>query len=450
MNPDADTNPFGHACIILSRQMTPEKKVEVIDCLGFYGITPSNDNNPFIKKIKRALGMDINFTGGYGILRREELRYLDRGVGLDGKTFHISEEQFNEFVTSCKHDIAEQDAAIGEAYDALLKEGVKPFKEKGKDKFFSVDVYKKELELAKKEGREPRLKPFELRLEFNDDGLPSLRNASTCKTRAVDLLDEAGVDKEQINDLGKGHSKGVVPRYSGQKGPLALHAIGPMEIFTSSRTKVTHFNHTWDPNFDYQTDRYQAAISKPDNLKHRWNKKYNALRTKIYWTIPPQHVIPTESTTDEETALIRNDYNIFPMLLNKVQSLMAKVQRIERLLMFSSDANCDIQSKVEILHKLHIFSRFAFSYAHKNADQSYVKAKIDEVNLFLEQIDAALKTDDIYERGCFEMNSAFSGESVVCSLQLTAKERGKCIKIMDFPNLLALDEYDQDYSLMRL
>lgn len=406
MNSDADSNPFGHACILLSRQESVRTKIEALDCIGYYGITPSSDTNPITKKVKRWLGMDIDFTGGYGILRREEMRYIDRGVGLEGKTFLISKDQFDNFISSCQTAIKKQEEAIELAYQTLKDDGIKPFKVKGKEQFFSRDIYQKELAYAASTGQTPRLTPFELRIEFNDYYMPTFRHASTCKTKAVELLVKAGVEEEHILQLGKGHSKGAVPRFSGQKGPIPLHGIGPLKTHFSKRTQLTYFNHVWQRDFDYH---------KPCD-------------ETLWWTLPPQHIMSTESTSEEETAHLRSQYDLPRSQSNEITTLMAATQRIERLLIHSKDSNRDMNGKLELLYTLRHFTREAFSHPYLNQDRSYLIENKHNVQDLLQSIYDAIQS----EEKLIEFKSMLSHKSINMLIQFSEKDEKAILKCLHF------------------
>ena len=77
MDTDAEANPFGHACLLLSRQEDELKPVEVVNAAGFYS-SRSSTVNPIYRFIKFILGFAIDLQDSSGMLREEEIRYLDK------------------------------------------------------------------------------------------------------------------------------------------------------------------------------------------------------------------------------------------------------------------------------------------------------------------------------------------------------------------------------------
>ena len=112
MDHEFSGNIFWHSCILFS-QWDESGKIEVIDNWGFYGI-PSTDRNTWLSKLKIRIGLDIDLKGNHGMLRREDLRYLDAGYGLHGVTFELSKENFESLKQKCKTMAEEQEKAIKE------------------------------------------------------------------------------------------------------------------------------------------------------------------------------------------------------------------------------------------------------------------------------------------------------------------------------------------------
>src|ERR1700722_15753039 len=101
MDQETGSSPFWHTCLLLSRLDDHTKKLEVVDNWGFYGL-PSPDSNPCLRRLKIMFRLDLAFTGTHGMLKHEEMRYLDGGKGLHGATFELTEEKFIELQKKCE------------------------------------------------------------------------------------------------------------------------------------------------------------------------------------------------------------------------------------------------------------------------------------------------------------------------------------------------------------
>src|SRR5690349_653229 len=110
MDQDTGANPFWHTCFLLSRLDEGSKKLEVVDNYGFYGL-PSTNKTSLLRKLKIKLGLDVDLNGNHGMLRHEEVRFMDLGCGLHGVTFELTEAKFNELQARCKKMVADQEQA---------------------------------------------------------------------------------------------------------------------------------------------------------------------------------------------------------------------------------------------------------------------------------------------------------------------------------------------------
>lgn len=525
MDQDTDSNLFGHSCVFFLRQEHYDSKIEVIDAIGYYGIQPTSESEPFKKEFKEKLGLNIDFQGGHGIYQREPIRFIDRGVGLKGNTFQISQSKFYELMDVLKEIIRLQETAIsdstirldealtlsiheikmsitkqkilikqlnetlppqiisyyGTLYSQLLKhidlqerlldnprvklnpdeinyfnsftinikkiikqlkqqiQGVlndasdnridsslitslkesinklesfatviTPVVYKGERKYHAKHIYKTELSRAERLNESPRLSPFEFRFTVHDDYLfpvPSFRSATDCKTKAIDILIAAGVNQADINQLGRGHSKGNMPRLNGKTTPMPLHSLGKKQTHYSKRNKMTYFNSEWDRELG------------------NYNRPYDVT---LWMTIPPQNVMSTQTISEAEATSTRKQYDLPSNLLKKMTLSMAAIQRLERILIHSESFH-DVTGKVALLLKLRHYAQHAFSHPHLNQDLAYVSKKLHEITHFLSAIHHAIQSSTV-----LTLETLNTHQSLSVDLSLSLNEKTKILKSLDF------------------
>lgn len=279
MDQEVGANAFWHTCILLSRYDEHTKKHEVVDNYGYYGL-PSTMSWPSIRALKVQAGLDVDITGNHGMLRHEEIRYLDAGKGLHGVTFELTEEQFNTLLTRCRQMAQEQSDAIHEIATFFkltpLPEGkyrIYPYEQ------YSGLIFSTEIEKAKIEGRLSRLKPFDL--------MPT-PGSNTCKAQAIDLLDGILTQEqiERITSINK-----AVSRFSGKVERIFLHSSGPLQEWTKRNGEKVY---------------YRKAMEG----------------VKLYWTIPPQEI----ETQQGET---RNLFEMDPERIDSIKAIIRKLQTLE-------------------------------------------------------------------------------------------------------------------------
>ncbi|MFI4963554.1 MAG: hypothetical protein ACHP6H_06845, partial [Legionellales bacterium] len=293
---DAGSNPFWHSCILLSQMDDEGQLMEVIDTWEFNGLPSTSESKHWAKQFfVKMTNLDLDLIGNHGMLCHAEYRYLDRGRGLHAVTFEVTEAQLRAMQNRCINRVEEQNRAIQEAAD-FLKITPKP-----KDKFkvyeyehqsnfiFAVEQFK-----AAQEGRESRLKPFQLPLTLGLSG----PQASTCKSQAVSIFDGI-LSAEQIARI---TMKGTVsstletfPRLSGKTEYIYLHTRGPLSKHTKASGEVVYF---------------------------RDNKKDS--NVKLYWTLPPQEFEALSETTSKL-------FKIDPDYVSKFKSSVKKLQGLKWL-----------------------------------------------------------------------------------------------------------------------
>lgn len=293
-DPEAGANPLWHSCILLSRMDEHTKQLEVVDNWGFYGLPTTKRDNSWANQLKIRMGLDVDLVGNHGMLRHEELRYLDLGCGLHGASFELTKEQFEQLQQKCLERVNQQENAIKEIVEPLGIKGKPPEKTRiYAYEEFSPDIYKWEKIRAQQQGREPRLQPFEIRLSWGWSG-PTLAQSNTCKTQSLSLLKNV-LSEEQISRLTDGGKHPTVPRYSGPMEPIYLHSTGPLRQHKKSAGNIVYY------------------------------RDFKDSEVKLYWTVPPQ-VIEALSEDTIKLFEIDNEY------CNSVKTVVRKLQRLEWML----------------------------------------------------------------------------------------------------------------------
>lgn len=284
MDQEAEANPLWHTCLLLSRFDEQSRKMEVVDNWGFYGI-PTTGGNSYLRRAKIQVGLDIDLTGNHGMLRHEEIRFLDLGRGLHGVTFELTEEKFNALQVKCKKTAADQIEAINEIAEKLKLEK----KDSADTRIYSyehrsVEIFEEENKLAAAEARLPRLRPFNLNL-FN----PSEMNS--CKGQVLKLLENI-ITPAQIARLVGGH-RGI-SRFSGKTERIYLHSSGPLCEHVKRSGDVVHYR-------------------DGENIE-----------VKLHWTLPPQEM---ETLSGETRAL----FQVHQDHCDEVKQVVCRLQRLEWL-----------------------------------------------------------------------------------------------------------------------
>ncbi|CAM2883382.1 hypothetical protein [Legionella worsleiensis] len=291
---EAGANPLWHSCLLLSQMDEKTQQLEVVDTWGFYGLPSTSQDNPIISKIKIKLGLNIDFFGNHGMLRHEEIRYLDLGRGLHGTTFELTAEQFNYLQQKCLEMAAQQNRAITEYVESFgiarkspEETRIYPYEH------CSREIFNWEKKRAAQHQYEPRLKPFEVRFSWGWSGL-ALTESDTCKTQSLLLLKHVLSD-EQISRLTEGGKHPTVPRYSGTMEDIILHSTGPLKQHVKRSGETVYYRDSEVPG------------------------------VRLYWTVPPQDV---DALSSETLKLL----NIDREYCAKVKSTVRKLQRLEWLL----------------------------------------------------------------------------------------------------------------------
>lgn len=363
-------NPFWHAFLLLSYWPGHGHKIQALNAWGFYAAATTTPDSMY-RKLKQAIHLDIDLQNNHGLLKIEELRYLDVGYGLRGVTFDISFEQFCQLKANCRNLIAGQAQATKEAIERLSTGTYTPN---------SKEIFQEEMRRAKLESRPSRLKPFEFRLCLDSAGL-TLNNSHSCKSLALDLLRDIGIEQKYLDDLTQQNSSKAIPRNSGYLEPIFLHSTGPAREHISERTgKITLFR-TWQDK-----------------------------QAKLFWTLPPQLLM--NANPKLETLFYLPD-----IYEEKVKSVIKRLQALQKIVenVAPTDATKEfVQRLVAHINKLYD----VFAVILSSNRKAVISKKITEVESFFDDIHSAIidDWDDEKEPAFIVAKFAESEQRAICKL----------------------------------
>lgn len=323
MDMEAGANPFGHSCLIFSKQLSASEPVEVSDSIGFYS-QPSTTTHPLTKAAKNVLGFQIDLQDGHGLFKQEVVRDLD-GPGLNGFSFEVSLQQFEKMTQNYQEIMKSEQEAITELNSELTAKGIVT-------NGYTRHVLEKEK--AKNEGRKPRLLPFHVTMEFNANGFDTTAS-HTCKDRSLGFLLDNGVIDESIKQkISSSHYQKAFPRYSSyQLMPFRLVSLGEPEEHVSKKTKTVFYNRTWGQN------------------KLVWATPIRTLESIQAGTIKDDH-------HDDLKIVLRRTRDIELMLLKKIRVLSDTLEDKMTLMVLKAQL-----TKVQAL-----YSQFAYVPEYDNQD----------------------------------------------------------------------------------
>lgn len=355
------SNVIWHAALALSICRGPNEPFEVVDSYGFYS-QPSSTTNPVIRFLKYLFGISFDLTGSHGVLKREEMRYLDKGIGLHGLSFDVSQDQFEKLLRDCENEICQEQEAITELNALLESEGL------AKEAITAYARYRRELLLAKERGSEPRLTAFNLDVAISQ-GLSTV-NSSTCKSRALSLLEGIGIEKKYLECLRQNKVSDALPRYSGELlETLLLHSDGEQQVHTSKRTGVKTLFRAWEKGPHYDKDAHEVIDT----------------RSKLYWTVPPSYVI-----TDDKAFLrnLRMPAGYRELLVKYISEL----QQIENFLLKSPTAAKDEKKRNAFIKTIRALYQ-PFSKMNTTSGVHKLAPPMLRAKRFIDNIYACIKDD---------------------------------------------------------
>ncbi len=284
MDQDAEANPLGwHACVALSQLNKETKLMEVEAVWSFYGV-PSTSRNGCLSRTKIKIGLDVDFDGNHGYIRREPLRFLEFGVGLHGKVFGLSYEKYIELKNRYDKAFEDQNTAILEIAARNKLKKSEQFRIYPYEKHSRL-IYTIELINARDEKRPSRLHAFGVHISLTKWG-PSINKSKNCKAVSLGFLVGILTD-EQINGLTNNGSQPVLPRFSGKLGYLTFFSHGPMRVHTKkSGQKVYYHDHEDNDVTTYMippqevdaSDETRKALQMPEKELNRAIKMISQLQ----------------------------------------------------------------------------------------------------------------------------------------------------------------------------
>ncbi|MCC5791354.1 MAG: hypothetical protein JJT82_01920 [Legionellaceae bacterium] len=283
-------NPLWHSFLMFSTAKEG-KKIKVVDHFGFYAV-PSSNRNSWLNWLSSRIGLDIDLQGNHGVLRTEELRFLDMGAALHGVTFELTEEKFQHLREQCQRLKREEQDAIDEV---VLTQKIKPGEKTRMYPYeaYSRLIFEQEKIKAAQNNRPPRLKPFEINLSLTFWG-PTLNQSHTCKTQILSLL-ESVLSAEQINRLTEQGKHRALPKYSGPMESIYLHSSGPLHAHQKSSGKTVYYRDWADQD-----------------------------EVELHWTLPPQEIEALSEDTIQR-------FTISPDYCQDIKEVIHKLQRLEWL-----------------------------------------------------------------------------------------------------------------------
>ena len=332
MTPEAEANILGHASLLLCRVNSEEEPVEVFNSYGFYS-QPSTTTwySPLTYILKKLLSLTIDVQNTHGVLNLEEMRYLDRGIGLIGFPIEVSAEQLQNLDSLCQSEIALQTSVIKELNNLLRNEG--------KDAN-GANRYAREIDLAKEENRQPRLYPFHFKLELGQSSWLSTHGSYTCKSRAIDFLREIGISEAVLSQLSQSEISEGIPRLGiTGKSKLLLYSEGKQQLYVKSRDKSRHFFKQWPKN-DHDPEG-----------------------AKLYFALPPKEMLGIDMLDDE--------------MRSTLESVVSELLVAERALLHSTHSERFAEKKLTAVRGLRL-SYSAFSTIATYEDKTKLIEKLEQ------------------------------------------------------------------------
>jgi len=370
---EAGSNPFWHAFIIVSKQEDSKQPIEVKEAVGFYS-QPNTDTNPLVKGIKYMIDLEIDLSGGHGELRREKMRHID-GNGIHGLTFDISEEKFNHLLKLFEERMAAEKAAIQETNDYYRRYGIEP---NGQNRLIIEKSW------ADTDGREPRLKPFDINIELTTKGLDS-KKSHDCKNYALEFLFETKIIDEETRDkiLGNDFMHGL-PRFNGlSTNPLRLVSTGEPYSY-SPTSELTKYSRSWEnknklfwatlPIFINSSKAEVTKINRQQMTIKKVLTQARALEAKLLHKI---------NDIEVKTSKRQNTRNVEGFDQRKVvlERQLERVQSIYELFKNADENSVDSNLNRKLLEAENIFNVATLSLQPKKVDYSFMLRAYESISM---------------------------------------------------------------------
>jgi len=382
-------NPFHHAFILVSKISNPGKKIEVKHAWGFNPM-PCSNSETYWSQFKKSLGFDLDFQGGFGILKVEEMRYLDLGYALHGLSFEIEVAQYKKLKNLCEHIILDQEKAVNEAKLNLKHLNREPLLH---------EIFEEEKRCAEFTQRKSRLRPFKICLSVNSSGL-SLNESFNCKTMAMEIMREIGIPEEHLNSLTQKNASPSLPIYSGELEDIYFHSVGARHEF-------------------------QSGPSGMMTLFKKWGD------SKLFWSLPPQRIANSREGNNIE--YYNHEYTLPSEWVKQIKQTISRLQQIENVV---AQAKIDYQYESYRYVLLRKVGELYEKFSTMNAQTDYIMYDDDlsKANHFLMRVYHAMN-DNYFEQGYIE--------SIAALLDYQSQE--KICDILQSP-LNKIERHDEKYN----
>lgn len=363
---DRIANPFWHMGALLSRTCEPSGRLQATHAWGFYpaGLSAPDSAYTYVTTmIKKSLGFHFDLQGSYGILKEEEMRFLDQGYGLRGISIEISHEQYQKFKQICRAEIEQQNLAIAEGKEKLKGAG---------EKVNFVNIFENEKYEAFENTRNSRLNRFDFQVSINAQDIfnaeksweaflrESVSLSYTCNTFTLDLFRRINIPEKYLAEISLQGTSTVLPRFACDMEEIFLHSVGSRKKHESKRTgEVTFF------------------------------RKWNADKTnELFWSLPPQYLASAVDENQSHKDKIKDhehDYLLPPEYTSQIKKIISQLQKIEHVCV-----NAMLDSKYERERPLlieNICRHYKiFSMMNSQSSSENIQATINEANQYLSKI----------------------------------------------------------------
>jgi len=320
------------------------------------------------------IDLEIDLSGGHGELRREKMRHID-GNGIHGLTFDISEEKFNQLLKLFEERMAAEKAAIQETNEYYRRYGIEP---NGQNRLIIEKSW------ADTDGREPRLKPFDINLEFTTTGLDS-RKSHDCKNYALEFLFETKIIDAETRDkiLGNNFTHGL-PRFNGlSTNPLRLVSTGEPYSY-SPTSELTKYSRSWENKnkLFWATLPIFISSSKADVTKNNRQQmtikkvltQARSLEAKLLHKI---NDIEVKTSKRQSTRNVEG----FDQRKIVLERQLSRVQSIYDLFKNADENNIDSNLNRKLLETENIFNVATLSLQPKKVDYSFMLRAYESISI---------------------------------------------------------------------
>lgn len=418
MDTEAGANPFGHSCLLFSRQDNENGPVQVIDSIGYYS-QPTSTSNPIIKFFKNILGIKFDLQDTHGKLIHEKMRDLN-GPGLKGVSFALTKDEYVRFYETytkimdaeaeaieeyeqhskgperltgelerhlkelLKFDLTDNDHDTDEAINAIIR----LIENENPDNY--IRALQRKIKQLENELRErapkPRLTHFQIEGVINSTG------SYACKQRAFDLLLDQKIIDTDLMQLINGNT--AFPRSSEGLSPIHCVSVGKLQREEPRPGKI-YYNHVWGPN---NAELYLA--------------------TPLSFLARPGLCQSEGLLSEEEFPFQANQTNKhWPEYYTLVKGIIARIRKVELLLCEKKEASIDDTLKAQLdlqLNELMLLRpKFQFT-AHSNLVN--LKREIDLADIVLNKATLATYNENYINSFMVRAYASMSAKNALVGL----------------------------------